>query len=227
VLISAIVPTWCEEILIGRAVRSAARVADEIIVADAASPDRTAQLARAAGAVVVTTAKSRGLQLCAGAQAARGDVLLFLHADAQLARGARERLLAALADPAIVGGNFRLRFVPDSPAAAFFAWANHLRRAWLRIYYGDSGVFVRRSVYEELGGFKALPLLEDYEFIRRLERRGKTAYLTDSIIDVSARRFQAAPARTLLSWTMLQTLYSCGVSPERLARWYQDTRAAP
>jgi rSAM/selenodomain-associated transferase 2 len=220
VLISAIIPTWCEEAVIGRAVQAAARVADEIFVVDAASPDETASLARAAGATVVTSARGRGAQLCAGARAARGDVFLFLHADAQLGRDAREQLLTALQDPAVIGGNFRLRFVPESPAAALFAWANHVRRVRLGIYYGDSGVFVRRSVYEELGGFKSLPLFEDYEFIRRLERRGKTAYLTAAAIEVSARRFQDAPARTLLTWALLQTLYSCGVSPERLARFY-------
>jgi rSAM/selenodomain-associated transferase 2 len=224
VLISAIIPTWCEQSVIAATVSAAARVADEVIVADAGSPDETAQRARQAGARVITCAKGRGLQLSAGARVARGDVLLFLHADAVLAPGARERLIAVLEDPAVIGGNFRLCFVPASAAALFFAWANHVRRKRLAIYYGDSGVFVRRSNYDALGGFKPLPVLEDYEFIRRLERHGRTAYLRDTTITVSARRFEAAPARTLLIWAALQTLYSCGVGPERLSRWYQDIR---
>jgi rSAM/selenodomain-associated transferase 2 len=224
-LISAIIPTWCEEASIARAVASAARIADEVIVVDARSPDGTVACATAAGARVLTSQKGRGAQLCLGASAARGEVLLFLHADAELSSGAREAMLEALADPAVIGGNFRLRFVPRSPAARLFAWANHVRRVYLNLYYGDSGVFVRRAVYDALGGFKSLPLLEDYEFVRRLERYGKTTYLRIDI-RVSARRFEAAPARTLLTWAIVQGLYSLGVAPDRLVRWYRDVRTA-
>lgn len=224
-MISAIIPTWCEAANIGRAVTEAARIADEVIVVDAGSPDQTVERARLAGARVLISEKGRGRQLGAGANNARGEVLLFLHADAELAVGARERMLHALSDPSVVGGNFRLRFSPRSAAAALFSWMNHVRRVHLAIYYGDSGVFVRRDVYDQLGGFKPMPLLEDYEFIRRLERYGKTVYLRDTEISVSARRFQGAPARTALVWAAVQSLYSLGLSPSRLARWYADVRA--
>jgi rSAM/selenodomain-associated transferase 2 len=223
--LSIVIPTWCEAPGIAAAVERARAIADEVVVVDAGSPDGTADRAEAAGARVVGAPRSRGAQLDAGARAATGDVLLFLHADTTVPPGARAAILEALADPAIIAGNFYLRFTPDSFAARLFTRANDLRRRWLRIYYGDSGLFVRRATYEATGGFRDLPILEDYELVRRVERLGRTAYLRDVIIEASARRFQAAPVRTLAVWTCIQLLYSAfHVSPRRLARLYRDVR---
>jgi hypothetical protein len=125
----------------------------------------------------------------------------------------------------VLGGNFLLRFVPPSRSARLFSWASDARRRWFCIYYGDSGIFLRREVYEELGGFRPLPILEDYDLVRRLERHGKTAYVKDVVVEASARRFAHAPVRTLLVWTWIQMLYSLlDVSPDRLARHYADIR---
>ena len=152
-------------------------------------------------------------------------MILFLHADAKLPREARAALDEALLDPLVMGGNFFLRFVPDSFAARLFTRANDVRRRWLNIYYGDSGLFIRQAAYTKLGGFRSLPILEDYEFVRRLERAGRTVYLRRVVMTASARRFEAAPLRTLFVWTLIQTLYSVfRVSPERLARYYRDMR---
>jgi len=227
--ISVVIPTWREEATIAAAVASARHIGDEVIVADPGSPDATQAVARDAGARIVEAPRGRGAQLRAGAEAATGDVLLFLHADAGLPPEARGAILRALADPRVVGGNFRLRFVPAGTfAARLFTWANHVRRVVLRIYYGDSAIFVRREVYEALGGFRPLPIFEDYELVRRLERLGKTAYVRDVVVTASARRFEDAPVRTLLVWSFLQVAYSIfGVAPERLARFYADTRPRP
>ena len=223
--LTVIIPSWCEAHQIANVVRAALEIGSDVIVADAGSPDGTAAVAQAAGARIVSAPRSRGAQLHAGALAAQGDVLLFLHADAMLPREARAAIDEALLDPLVVGGNFFLRFVPDSFAARLFTRANDLRRRWLRIYYGDSGIFVRRTIYTQLGGFRALPILEDYEFVRRLERAGRTVYLRRIVMKASARRFEAAPLRTLLVWTLIQTLYSVfRVSPDRLARYYADIR---
>lgn len=112
--ISIIIPTWNEAPLIANAVASAFRVADEVVVADAGSPDGTAEIAASTGARVVQAMKGRGTQLDAGARAARGDVLLFVHADARLPPRARSAVLKSLSDPRMVGGNFLIRFLPES-----------------------------------------------------------------------------------------------------------------
>jgi rSAM/selenodomain-associated transferase 2 len=222
--LSAVIPTWQERLWIEDAVRSAAAWADEVVVADAISPDGTGELARRAGARVLTTQKGRGAQLDAGARAAIGDVLVFLHADARLDPQARVAIARALADPLTTGGNFKLRFAPRSSWADFFGWANDVRRRLLGIYYGDSAMFLRKSSYLALGGFRQQPILEDYDLARRLERHGRTHYVTDVEVVVSARRFAERPLRTLACWALIQTAYSAGVSPARLARLYADVR---
>jgi rSAM/selenodomain-associated transferase 2 len=222
--LSVVIPAWQEAPRIAAAVAAARGFADEVIVADSGSPDGTAGVALAAGARVVTAPRGRGPQLQAGARAATGDVLLFLHADATVEPEARQAIFEALRDPEVLGGNFRLAFVPATRWARFYSLANDVRRRWLRIYYGDSALFVRRRVFGPLGGFASMPLFEDYDFVRRLERRGRTAYLRRVEVKASARRFLGAPLRTLLVWTLLQVLYSAGVRPARLARLYRDLR---
>lgn len=225
--VTAIIPAWCEEAAIGAAVAAARRIADEVIVADGGSNDATVAIARAAGARVVQSARGRGAQLHAGATAARGDVLLFLHADAILPVTARRAIEDALADEAVLGGNFFLRFVPESFAARLFTWANHVRRRYLHIYYGDSALFVRQAAYESLGGFRPLPIFEDYDFVRRVERAGRTVYVRDVRVEASARRFERRPLRTLAIWTALQVSYSVlRVHPDRIARFYATIRAS-
>jgi rSAM/selenodomain-associated transferase 2 len=222
--VSAIVPTWREADRVERVVRDCARVADEVVVSDAGSPDGTQEIARRAGARVAVGSKGRGPQLNAGAAMATGDVLLFVHADTQLPPEARRAIDAALRDPAVVGGNFKLRFFPASAFARVLGFANHLRRRYLGIYYGDSCIFVRRAVFDELGGFKNFPIMEDYEFVRRLEACGQTHYETSTEVRTSARRFEGRVVRTLAVWAVIQGLYSVGISPCRLAPLYADLR---
>ena len=154
-------------------------------------------------------------------------MLLFLHADARLDANALECLEAAMRRPEVAGGNFRLQFDGDG-WSRFFTWADRTRRAF-GVYYGDSGIFVRRTFFERLGGFKSIPLMEDYEFVRRLERRARRERLKTvclpAFIVVSDRRWRVEGAwRTLWTWFWVQFLYSAGASPQRLARWYRPTR---
>jgi GT2 family glycosyltransferase len=95
----------------------------------------------------------------------------------------------------------------------------------MRIYYGDSAIFLRRAAYDQLGGFRPLPLFEDYDLVRRLERLGQTVYVRDVTVSASARRFEATPFRTMTLWAVLQLLYSLGVPAELIARIYHDRRA--
>lgn len=222
--ISIVIPAWREAAVIGESVRAAAAIGDEVIVADAHSPDGTAELAARAGARVVQAERGRGVQLDTGAKAASGEVLLFLHADARLAPGAREALLSALRNRRVIGGSFRVAFVPARGAARLFTTLYDIRRRLTGIYYGDSAIFVRRETYRQLGGFTSMPLMEDYEFVRRMRRAGRTVYLRSVIVEASSRRFAAAPLRTFLLWGAIHVLYALGVPAARLARRYADLR---
>jgi rSAM/selenodomain-associated transferase 2 len=223
--LSAIIPTWQEEARIGEAVAAARAVADEVVVSDGGSSDLTAAIAASVGARVGREARGRGQQLAAGAAHASGDVLLFLHADTFLPAEARAAVEGALEDPRVGGGNFFVRFQPEeSGAGRLFTWLYDLRRRALGIYYGDSPMFVRREVYRRLGGFPSLPLFEDYVFIRRLERSARTTYVRHVHAVTSGRRYENRVLRTVGRWVLLQTLFSMGVSPARLARWYGDAR---
>jgi GT2 family glycosyltransferase len=160
----------------------------------------------------------------AGAAAAGGDVLLFLHADTRVPDDAAGRIVAALdRDAAIVGGNFALRFDgEDRFSRVLGAWYAVQRRTG--VYYGDSAVWVRHEVFDELGGYRPLPIMEDYDLVRRLEKSGATVCLTGPAV-TSARRWRALGVpRTVLSWVVIRWLFVAGVSPARLARLYGPAR---
>jgi rSAM/selenodomain-associated transferase 2 len=222
--VSAIIPTLREADRIAGTVAACRAIAEEVIVADAGSLDGTAERAGEAGARVVTAAKGRGSQLNEGARAATGNVLVFVHADSLLPARAGRVIRSALADPSVVGGNFKLRFIPETRAARLFTWANDARRRHLGVYYGDSCIFIRRRAFERIGGFPDHPIFEDYALARALERLGRTHYETSVEVLASSRRFAAKPVRTLALWGALQALYELGVSPKVLAHLYADAR---
>jgi hypothetical protein len=129
-----------------------------------------------------------------------------------------------LGDPAVVGGNFDIRFTGGDFTAAVFSWINRVRCRAFGIFYGDSGIFCRRDVFLALDGYRDWPLLEDYEFAVRLSRHGPLALLRHPI-DVSDRRWRRGGlVRTMWAWFWVQGLYLVGVSPHRLARMYRHVR---
>jgi rSAM/selenodomain-associated transferase 2 len=227
-LLSVIIPALNEAPHIG-ALLAALRAMErgkaqlEIIISDGGSIDDTAAIARAAGATVIQGARGRGAQMSAGAQIARGDALWFVHADAHLHPQSVAHIARCMTNSAVCGGNFRLRFCGDSVAARVFARIARQQRR-LSIYYGDSGIWTRRAVYQALGGFRDWPLFEDYDFARRMERfargNGQRTDCAPWPIYASPRRFHNQPVRVCAQWLTLQVLFSCGVSPARLARLY-------
>ena len=197
----------------------------EIVVVDGGSSDATARIAMDHGVRLLSSPAGRGRQLAAGAAATKGEVLLFLHADSRFPKGGLGRIRAALdADPDVVGGNFRLLFDGNEP---FSKWLNGFY-AWIRshgVYYGDSGVFVRRSVYEAIGGMRPLALMEDFDFIRRLEKSGRTCCIADPPLVTSSRRFHSRrPAAIVFGWLKIHALFYLGVRSETLARLYNSAR---
>lgn len=222
--LSVVIPALDEARDIGATLDAAARAgAWELIVADGGSADGTAEVARARGARVVTSARGRGAQMRAGALASRGDVLWFLHADTLAPPDAGRRIDEALRDARAVGGNFRVRFDGRSGAARFLTWL-YPRLRLLGLAYGDSAFFVRRAAYERAGGFKPFPIFEDLDLLRALRRQGRFVQ-ADACVVTSSRRFEGRSfALAFARWSLLQALYWLGVSPHALARLYAHVR---
>jgi len=226
-LVSVIVPVLDEERTISELLDHLASLPGrwETIIADGGSRDRTFALAAAhpQRPTVLKAPRGRAAQMNAGAAAATGDVLLFLHADSRLPAGAYASLTDALRDPRVLGGNFRLRFDGgDRFSALLGGWYALQRR--LGVYYGDSTLWLTRSAFEALDGFRTLPIMEDYDLVRRLERAGRTACLPGPAL-TSARRWRALGlARTVASWVVIRWLFLAGISPDRLARLYPTVR---
>lgn len=193
----------------------------EVIVADGGSRDGTQALAAAHALAprVVEAPRGRAAQMNAGAGMAGGDPIVFLHADTRLPDGAWRSLTGSAAD----GGNFAISFDGgDRFARTLGRWYGIQRR--LGVYYGDSAIWVRRPVFDALGGFRPLPIMEDYDLARRLERGFRTECLPGPAV-TSGRRWRALGVpRTVLTWVAIRWLFIAGVPPARLAAWYRNVR---
>ena len=188
--VSVIIPALNEAENIHAAVTSAREGRPrEILVVDGGSTDDTIQRAFEAGATVIQSAPGRAKQMNAGAARASGNVFLFLHADTLLPRDFLSAVSDALHQPNVVAGAFRFRINSRFAGKWFVEWTTNLRSRWWQMPYGDQGLFLRRSVFEELGGFGDLPFMEDYEFVRRLRRRGRIVTLKQDA-PTSGRRWQ-------------------------------------
>jgi rSAM/selenodomain-associated transferase 2 len=225
-MISVIIPALNEEGSLAamlEAVRAAGEC--EIIVVDGGSADRTRAIAARYG-TVLGSAPGRAVQMNRGAKESSGEVLLFLHADVVFPPNGLAAIARVLTDPSIAGGNFDIEYEGNSFSCRIFTRINRWRRPF-GIFYGDSGIFVRREVFEQLGGYRSLPLMEDYDFARRLVRRGRTVCLKESLT-VSARRWEEyGLLRTTAAWFFLHVFYYLGVPTRWWRRLYPDIRRKP
>jgi len=218
--ISVIIPALNEEAGIISSLQSVTNQPGdiEVIVVDGGSTDRTRQVAQPY-ARVIQSEQGRGAQMNVGAQESRGEVLLFLHADSQLPPDALPQLKRVLGDPQTIGGTFMLRF--DSPKFLLRLIAFFTRFRFRYFHYGDQGIFVRRAVFEQMGGFKRIPLMEDLDFFQRLHKVGRVVLLKQPVT-TSARRFlkNGILQQQLLN-VFLVFLYLLGVKSETLLKWYR------
>lgn len=192
----------------------------ELVVADGGSGDGSVELARAAADRVVTAPRGRAPQLNAGARAARGTVLWFVHADARLPLEGARLLLAALEDDRMAGGCFRLRLPRAEPIFRLSDSLGNLGVDLFRMALGDHAIFCRRRAYEAVGGYPDWPILEDAGFYRRLGRVGRVRQL-GAHVEASPRAYlRHGPARLTAIYALILLLYTCGVPPARLERLY-------
>jgi len=233
--ISVIIPTLNEEqIIMATLAHTAALGFDELIVVDGGSLDQTPVLVESyrrrtqspaqSPIRLVTAPGGRARQMNEGAKASGGEILLFLHADTQLPGDAKTMIDTTLADQRMVGGRFDVRFDRPSMWGTIISRMMNWRSRLSGITTGDQALFVRRPVFEQMGGFADIPLMEDIDFSRRLKRKGATAALTATVTTSFRRWERHGPLRTILLMWALRFLYWIGISPSHLLEWYKAVR---
>ncbi|MBN2242668.1 MAG: TIGR04283 family arsenosugar biosynthesis glycosyltransferase [Acidobacteria bacterium] len=221
--VSVIIPTCNEAAAIGRTLRHLAwEPVSEIIVCDGGSADATGEIAAGAGAVVLKVPGGRARQQNEGAHLAKGDILLFLHADTLPPAGFGDIIREALDDPRTVAGAFRLRTDGAGIAMRLVEGLANFRSAFLQYPYGDQGLFMEKRVFDEEGGFSSLPIMEDFELVGRLRRRGRIATLEKAALTSARRWKRLGVLRTTLINRIMIAGFRCGIPAHRLERFYRD-----
>lgn len=217
--ISIIIPALNEEDSIRETLRALQIFDAEVILVDGGSSDKTISIAEDFKVKILHSERGRGRQLEIGGNAANGEIFWFVHADTIVSPDCVRQIKLAFKDWRVVGGNFTIRFDGELMAAKFLTWLYPQLRV-LGLIYGDSGIFVRRDVYQKMGGFAPYPIFEDLDFVERLKRQGEIVTLP-AVVATSSRRFENKSfLLTFLRWTILQVLYWLGVHPERLVKIY-------
>ncbi len=223
--VSVVIAALNEEGNIAAALEEPLSAGAEVIVADGGSKDGTVEIARSLGARAIVAAGGRARQMNEGAREATGEVLVFLHADSRLPRGFAEEAARILARDGVVGGAFTFKVDERLPGIGFIERLADLRSRRLGMPYGDQGIFLRADVLRAMGGFPEMPIMEDFEFMRRLRRCGKIV-ISDLPVLTSARRWRELGVfRTTVINQLMIAGYYAGVGPERLARLYRRLRS--
>lgn len=226
--ISIIIPTLNEAENINRLIPQllSLKPEPEVIVADGGSIDQTRLIAGQYGIPTLQTIANRATQLNLGASVAQGDTLLFLHADSWLTQKAYQCFLDAMQNREVIAGAFRYQLdnSQNDWRERFIELGAKLRVRFFRLPYGDQGYFVRRHSFEQSGGFKSIPFLEDVEWFRRICRQGKIALLSSPLITSARRIHERGWIKSILINGSVILLYTLGVPPEHLVSSYYRTK---
>ncbi len=228
--ISVVIPTLNEEALIKTTLDALSRLVNvsEIVVVDGGSTDGTVGIVESYDGVkklslVKLKNANRGEQLNSGAKEASGDVLWFIHADSRPVQGSASQIKKFLNYSEVIGGNFEVIFSGSRSWARFLTWLYPQLRS-IGLAYGDSAFFVRREIFEKLGGFRNYPLFEDVDFYKRVKKLGRFVNIRMPVT-TSSRRFEDRWfIWVFMKWSIRQGLYWIGVSPGFLAKSYKQSR---
>ena len=195
----------------------------EIIVVDGAQEKDTLRAIHSNHVIKISSEKGRAKQMNAGASVANGEILIFLHADTELHGQALKKIYSLMGQKAYVGGAFDLGIKSDKFIFKVIGTLSSLRSRLNRIPFGDQAIFIRREYFNQIGGYKEIPLMEDVELMRSIKKSGDKISIFYDRVMTSPRRWEKEGVIycTLRNWT-LQTLYFLGISPDKLARFYKN-----
>jgi rSAM/selenodomain-associated transferase 2 len=223
--ISVIIPTCNEADSVGESIASAqTEVGIEITVVDGRSEDGTIDAAEAAGARTMVSPHGRGSQMNAGAAEANGDILLFLHADTVLPEDYTQYVRKAMLQAGAVAGAFRLSINSPERSLRRVEWLANWRSRHMLLPYGDQAIFMRSEVFEEMGGFPEIPIMEDFELMRRLKRRGRIEVVKASIQTSPRRWLDVGVLRATIVNQAVIVAYFLGVPISRIADLYHSNQ---
>lgn len=221
--ISVVIPALNEESHLEKTLQSITKQEGdyEFFVVDGGSSDNTVTIAKRY-TTVINSLRGRAIQMNTGAKACSGDILLFLHADTILPDNAFREIRKRMKDDAVAGGSFYIAFDADT---FILKGVSFITRFNFRLFhFGDQGIFVRRTVFQTLQGYKEMPIMEDYDFYKRLGKQGKVILIRMPVIS-SARRFvRKGVIRQLLMNKLVVLAYWAGVDIQTIKRFYDDTR---
>jgi rSAM/selenodomain-associated transferase 2 len=220
--ISIIIPTRNEADSVGRLLPELLTIPGvELLVVDGGSTDNTVDIAKSYDIQVLSTSPGKATQMNAGAEAAHGDILLFLHSDTKLAPGFVEQVKGALSQPGVSAGAFRLSIDGQGFGLRVIEWLVNFRSKALQMPYGDQGIFVTTDMFFSVGPFPPQPIMEDFELMRKLRRNGKIEILPLHATTSARRWKKLGILRTTAMNLAIIIGYLFGVKPEKLADWYR------
>ncbi|GAX36358.1 TIGR04283 family arsenosugar biosynthesis glycosyltransferase [Nodularia sp. NIES-3585] len=223
--ISIIIPTFNEAANIENAIACTQPSTNvELIVVDGGSQDNTVSIAQSLGVKVISSPPGRAAQMNCGAIAASGDILLFLHADTRLPAGFDNMVRNALQQPKTVAGAFSLQIDADHWTLRWVEKGVNWRSRVYHMPYGDQAIFLTTEIFQKIGNFPNLPIMEDFELIRRLKRTGKISIIPVPVITSARRWLKKGVFHTTLLNQIVIIAYFLGVSPERIRSWYRQEK---
>ncbi|WP_236556879.1 TIGR04283 family arsenosugar biosynthesis glycosyltransferase [Calothrix sp. PCC 7507] len=220
--ISIIIPTINEAGNIKEAINSTQPSTNvEVIVVDGGSKDDTLAIAQTLGVKIISSPPGRAVQMNMGATAARGEILLFLHADTLLPTGFDAMIRTVLQQPGTVAGAFTLRIDASGLGMRLVEWGVKWRSHFWQMPYGDQAIFLTKEIFQQFGGYPELPIMEDFELIRRLKRQSKITIIPVPVVTSARRWLQKGILPTTLMNQIVIIAYLLGVSPDRIRSWYR------